>query len=134
MSVLIRAGGAVDHDYIVATWCDSYWAAVLPWDSIGEVRRRLGREIAERLANSRVVIACDVDDRDRIYGWAVGDPGVLHYVYVRETRRKSGHGAALVRAACGEQLERCTTLTPMMQAAAARRGIVWRRKALKRAA
>lgn len=127
--IVLRPGKKEDHGYVRSTWADSYREAVLPWLPMSSVRQGMARDMLVKLATCTLVVACDVDDPDRIYGWALGSPGVLHYVYMRETRRGMGHGARLVEEAVAPlKPARCTYMTPAAQMPAARRGVIWKRK------
>jgi hypothetical protein len=44
---------------------------------------------------SSVTVAADPEDEDVIVGWAVHDPGVLHYIWVKYNLRKHGFGTIL---------------------------------------
>lgn len=132
-SVYIRAGvlsvDGVDKDagYIASSWAESSGAQLADmtgarpkaWKEL--IRERISRDMRRH----KLAVACDVDDHDRIYGWACGSPGVLAYVYVRDTRRQQGIARALVRYLCG-QPKRCTWLTPSVQVLALRHQIEWR--------
>lgn len=134
MSIVLRPGLPADRSYAIDTWRDSYRAAVMPWQTIAALKETTYEErLTSRIVACAFVVACDVEDSDRIYGWACGEPGVVHYVYVRDTRRRTGLGRRLVEAVAGEKPRWCTTLTPAVQMVAARHGIVWTAKARRAA-
>lgn len=135
-SVRIRPGMLVvpgtetpkDAGYIAATWAESSGSQL--GDMTGarprEWRELLKDRISRDMRRHRLAVACDVDDEDRIYGWACGSPGVLVYVYVRDTRRRLGIGRALVESVCGGAPKRCTWMTPSVQILALRFQVEWR--------
>lgn len=51
---------------------------------------------------SNVIVACDVDDPDRLYGYGVakydGPTLIVHYLYVRDGWRRQGIGRSILRA------------------------------------
>lgn len=132
-SIVLRPGvlavDGVDRDagYIASSWAESSGAQLSDmtgarpkeWKAL--IRERISRDMRRH----KLAVACDVDDPDRIYGWACGSPGVLVYVYVRDTRRRQGIARALVTYLCG-QPKRCTWLTPGAQVLALRHQIEWR--------
>jgi GNAT superfamily N-acetyltransferase len=92
ISVIVRSGKPIDHDYIGHTWVrnDSHTARSK------ECRRcyfyeqpRLIDLILGR-TTSIVKVAHLEDDEDAIMGFAVAEPGVLHYLYVRKEVRRQG--------------------------------------------
>lgn len=86
-----------------------------------------------RLVRGNSIAMCVVDEDPDVYvGWACGQPGLLHYVYVKTTGRGQETAAALAQAVCGDGPTVFTfepgkrdgrVCTPLL-AAAARRG--WR--------
>jgi GNAT superfamily N-acetyltransferase len=60
------------------------------------------RAIATRLLPD-VWAAYRPEAPNTIHGWACGEAGVLHYVYVPADLRGRGIGGELVRAVCGER-------------------------------
>ncbi len=95
----IRAGRPADHPFVFARWVRSYegsrWADAMPLPLFQEGHHRL---IAALLAREgvRLLVACDPQDENTILGWAVLEPGVLHYVFVKEGVRRLGIGTALI--------------------------------------
>jgi hypothetical protein len=132
--VMLRAGilaeAGVDRDagYIASSWAESSGSQL--HDMTGakprEWKELLRTRLAQDMRRHRLAVACDVDDQDRIYGWACGSPGVLAYVYVRDTRRRQGIGRALVLEVCGGTPKRCLWLTPSVQVLALQHHVEWR--------
>lgn len=104
--VLLRPPAASEAPFIYRNWLDSYFP---------EQRARVKKTVyyaghhalIERLlARSRCLVACNVDDPDQLYGFAVGESFgapmssvfALHYVYVKQTFRRMGIGGRLVLA------------------------------------
>jgi GNAT superfamily N-acetyltransferase len=123
--ISLRPGTEADRGYVLGTWLDAYRAAVCPWLPRGELRGALVHRLTKRIAGG-LTVACDDLDADRIYGWACGTRGLLHFVYVRDTRRRAGLARRLVLDVCGGVPGACSMLTPSVQMVAARHGVVWR--------
>ena len=91
IAIELRAGKALDVGHILTSWVRSN--AKTAWAK--EAGRcystehwRAAKSILER--GAVVLVAHLADDPDAIIGWAVFEPGVLHYVYVRAGLRKQG--------------------------------------------
>lgn len=123
--IVIRTAEAKDHGYVLASWLESWRSQVAPGAKPKAWADALGPDVASRMRAGRLVVACDVDDADRLYGFACGKPGRLWYVYVRETRRRRGLASRLVEELGA--IESCSVMVPSMQLAAARRGWTWRK-------
>jgi GNAT superfamily N-acetyltransferase len=54
---------------------------------------------------SRVTIAVSATDPDQIFGYIVSEPGVVHYLFVKETFRRMGIGKALLTSALDDDCE-----------------------------
>lgn len=91
-----------DVGYVNATWMRSMADDLgIPRDD-GPARARFWKEnapVVQRLAQeARVVVACAAKDPNEIMGWICAEPpGVLHFVYVRNTARRGGVAKSLVR-------------------------------------
>lgn len=96
-----------------------------PWISVTDWKTAVGGEVLRRLRRGNFVVACDVDDEDRLYGWASGKPGRLWWVYVRDTRRGMGIATRLVEAACEGKPASSMLLTPATADWARRRNVQW---------
>jgi len=103
-SPFIRDPRRSDQAYVASTWRSS----LLCCD------RRITRGDANRLVDryldlpgTRILIASDSKVSDAIWGWiaywqgekATRGPRVLHYLYVREPKRRAGYATELVRRA-----------------------------------
>lgn len=100
-SVVFRPMVNGDRAFFASSWLKSYRRA----DAVRGVEQQtyfyFHHRLLERLvARSKVVIACDRADPDRIYGFAcfeeLNGTCVLHYVYVRKSRQGLGIGSALL--------------------------------------
>lgn len=123
MTVVIRPATERDYGYVHTSWVESWRYQVAPGAVPKAWADAVGADVASRMRAGRLVVACDVDDADRLYGFACGKAGRLWYVYVRETRRRRGLAARLV----GElgDVSSCSTMVPTMQLPAIRRGWKW---------
>ena len=90
-----------DRGFFAANWLKSFRRS----DAVRGVERQtyfhFHHKILERLlARSIVIVACDQRDPDIIHGFVcfevVASTCVLHYVYVRGSRRSQGIGSALL--------------------------------------
>ena len=76
---------------------------------------------------SLAAVACPEDDHDTILGCAVAQPGVVHWVHVRHSARRSGLGRMLMDAVQPGWAERPPRMTYLSHAWPAwrARGAVW---------
>lgn len=123
MTVILRIGEPKDYGYCCASWLESLRAAQHPSANARAWRDALSESVARRLRAGSLVVACDSDDADRLYGFACAERDVLHYVYVRSTRRGSGLAARLVVALGAPK--KCSVMVPHLVNRAARYGLVW---------
>lgn len=99
--MILRGQRESDRNFILSSWKMSYR------DTMGEVPSGHYFEIMKKRIDriqrdgAGVLVACWEEDDDHILGWCVFGPcpGVVHYVYVRETERRRGVARELVRAA-----------------------------------
>lgn len=85
-----------DLGYVLGYWLASYGVTVR--EPRGAWRRRERPRILDMILGGECVVAADPDDDDALFGFACGDSGALHYVFVRQTRRRGGLASAMVRA------------------------------------
>jgi len=101
--VRYRVATPDDVGFLLSSWLES-WHDGCPLMRTVRFRdfKPAARAMAVRLlASSVAMVACDPDDETAILGYAVGEPRVeggplLHYVYVRHSRRRHGLAKALV--------------------------------------
>lgn len=107
--MLVEYSAAVDRDlrFIMATWCSQIrGGSHRGWpDDLFEAYRDT---VLARLA-PRSIVSHAPYDRDALYGWIcseqIGPLCLIHYVYVRPSRRGYGLGRALIdRAAAGRDI------------------------------
>lgn len=96
--ILLREGRASDHPFVFASWIKSFrfsaFAKHIPHDDYCRGQHDV---VEELLARARLVVAALPEDEDAILGYAVLEPDVLHYVFVKERFQRFGIGAQLVR-------------------------------------
>jgi hypothetical protein len=103
--VSIRPAEATDLGFIVGGWLESYHAGNAPMRAVrfGRYKPPMRRLIHDILGRSTVLVACDPEAPDHLEGFVVGAMAgsvpVLHYVYVKQTRRKYGLAQMLSAAA-----------------------------------
>lgn len=124
--VILRPAKPEDMGFVFAAWVESLRGETMPGARPKPWREAIERDVASRMRKGRLVVACDEEDADRLYGFAAGKPGRLWYVFVRDTRRRFGLGAALAAEACGV-VTSSSCMSPTMMLVAARKGVEWRR-------
>ena len=87
-------------------------------------------ELQRLLRTNRVAVATLEAEPDIYLGWACGNPGVLHYVYVKYSSRRFGIANELARAVAGDPkvytfqpCDRHGRVRSDLSAVAARKGI-----------
>lgn len=101
LPVIIRELTPADTALVYATWLNSLsphrdkaiHAAVFYERHHAAVEARL----AQAMAQGTAFAACSPDDPHQVFGWLVGVPGVLDYVFVKALYRRFGVGAELLR-------------------------------------
>lgn len=98
MPIALRPATEVDLPFIVSTWLESYIRSPATRRIPKAVFLGYHRQVIDRiLAQHGAMVACDPGDPDVLYGWRVlGGPALLHYCYVKETRRNQGVARALL--------------------------------------
>ncbi len=76
--VLIRDARPSDLAFVLNAWEQSY---------ITRAKALIGKEIRRLVRTARCIVACDRADDDTLIGFAVVDPGLWHYVYVKDAFR-----------------------------------------------
>lgn len=89
---------------IFATWLKSYqnsslFAKGVPRETFFAQHHKVIERILER---AEVRLAVLPDDPSVVFGWAVTEPGLVHYVYVKPDFRKYGIARALLAHVAGE--------------------------------
>lgn len=97
----VRALEQGDRGFVAKNWGRSVWAAggiEIGKDSFDHWHRAL---VDALLARSDVALACSTTRPSVLYGFAVGEPGYLHYTYIVQELRGRGVARELITAACG---------------------------------
>ncbi len=120
LPIHIRGALPTDESIIYATWLNSLYCVEpfrrLPKDYFMAAHHAL---IQSLLTRSQVLIACDPNDPDQIYGYCVcslGD-GVLHWIFTKKDFRRF-KVAQRLRDKLGDREITCTQQTPAMKAIA----------------
>jgi GNAT superfamily N-acetyltransferase len=85
-----------DTGFVVTSWLESFHdgSKVARRVRFGDYRDPQRRIIHRLLRRSLTLVACDPEQREHLLGFVVGERAgtrlVLHYVYVRQTRRQHG--------------------------------------------
>jgi GNAT superfamily N-acetyltransferase len=87
----IRPGRPADARFVLDSWARSFrrspFAGCVPEDLYPSVVRATATRL---LATGTLEVACNPDEPDQILGWALREPGRLHYVYVKDPWRRDG--------------------------------------------
>ena len=100
--ILHRAATSQDVPLIYSDWLRSYRRSPLTKHVPSAVYYSQHRALIDNLASrSRVVVLCNPDDTNQVYGWMcfelTPDVLILHYLYVKEDFRGFGLAKALVQ-------------------------------------
>lgn len=82
-----------DLGYVIANWIETSRPHYVP---ISVWKKVLRESVLSAVQTGKAVVAHAPEDRDHLYGFAVAVSGQLQYVYVRNSRRRGGLGAALL--------------------------------------
>jgi len=94
----VRKAKSDDINFIYATWLRSYkhdspltkyTKRTLFFDEHQKLLDRL-------LPKIQVIVACDENDQDLIFGFLAFEPKIVHFVYVKEPFRKMGIARKLI--------------------------------------
>lgn len=96
--ITIRPAKQSDLNYVASGFKNSVRGQV-PYKFMSPIAKIKLDSRIDRLVfgESTVTIAADQKDDDVIVGWAVHDPGVLHFLWVKYTLRRNGFGTKLFR-------------------------------------
>lgn len=103
MVAVLRPLVQADSNFLYSSWIRSFRASSVNAGLPGrEYHARQKRRIGVILGrpDTAVIVACDPDDDEHIYGYVVFEMGevtaMLHYVYVKESFRRFGLGGVLI--------------------------------------
>ena len=93
--VAFRDPCADDLSFIFASWLKSYRNSDPCTHMLNEVYYGNHKKVVERLLKeSQVIMVCNADEPDHIFGYAVydyiGTMPLLHYIYVKQPYRRFG--------------------------------------------
>ncbi len=104
----IRPAKQEDTGFILSSWFDSFRSASALCATLkrhsfetdaGRVYWMFMKDLVRRWAaepDARTMVACDPEAEDTLVGFAAASGQQLHYVYIRDGFRRSGHARALV--------------------------------------
>jgi hypothetical protein len=88
----LREGKPIDEDFIFSSWIQCLGNS-RPYSGLDRNWFTTAQHalIEKLLKNSKILIACDPEDDDQIYGYMVYNPmsNVLHWVYVKQLFRRA---------------------------------------------
>lgn len=125
--MIFDAPQADEFPFVFDSWARSYrrsrWAGTIPNHLYDTVSREGSKGIIDR-PNTRVVVAVAPGDERRVMGYYVAEPGVLHWLYVKQAFRRMGIGRSLLAHADAQfELKEYTHRTNA--SAGFLRGLVW---------
>lgn len=96
--ITIRPGNADDKNFIYATWLRSlYYGSQMRKIEQGAFFKAYPAVLDLLLKKpATVLVACLNEDPNVILGYAILEPEVLHWVYVKEAWRKQGIAKSLI--------------------------------------
>jgi hypothetical protein len=98
----IRPAGDDDLGYIVDTWARSLWPEYQGTGPISVFSRKHKQYIDYLIKNdAAMLVACDREAREVVYGWIVASGDIIRFVYVRNDCRRAGIARALVEKIAG---------------------------------
>lgn len=104
----VRGVKSTDVNFIWNSWLNSYRSSKATAGLCNdEYFERWGKVVADIKSRSDVVVLCNPDDEDHLFGWVCGEyvtegPGdagiwILHYVYLKQWCRREGFAEELIR-------------------------------------
>jgi len=97
--MIFDAPTADEFPFIFDSWARSFrrspWAGCVPNHLYDAVSRECSKGILDR-PDARVVVALPDPDTRRVMGYYVAEPGVLHWLYVKDSFRRMGIGRRLL--------------------------------------
>jgi hypothetical protein len=100
-SFIIRAAKETDLSFIFSTWLRSFYhSADFTKDIDKEIYYQYHQEVIKRIFGRlpRILVACDVQEPETIFGYIVAEGPVLHFAYVKRPFRAAGLATALLNA------------------------------------
>lgn len=108
----VRSAYESDKNFIYSTWLRGVyfgndWFREIPSDIFYKNYQIYIDKILQR-PDTKILIACLLDDKDVILGYVVFENDIIHYVFVKESWRKMG----IAKLLSPDNLKWCTHLTP----------------------
>lgn len=94
--VMLRTMAETDVPYIVDSWVQSYRGQARAREVGAGYRRSHKALVRNLLKRATCVVACLEDDADTIVGYAVTEPGCVHYVLVRDGFTRNGLAKTMI--------------------------------------
>ncbi len=92
--IVTRLATPDDISFIYATWLRSYRNDSPATKYIGtELFYKQHEKLLDNLlgaSTTKVIIACDTQDHELIFGYMAFEPGILHFIYVKKPFRHMG--------------------------------------------
>jgi GNAT superfamily N-acetyltransferase len=85
-----------DRPFVLSSWFKSHWKAVRNSGDFNAYERVQTAAMGLLLRDAATVIAYLPSAPDEILGYAISEPGILHYIYVKKDYRNLGVGTELL--------------------------------------
>lgn len=115
MAIVMRLAQPSDNNFIMNSYLRSYRNSPENEDILNDFYFAGQTRILDKIRKtSNIIIACDEDTPDLIYGYAIADKGpipTIHYVYVRYSARKLGIAKRMLKSCFPEFGDKLVTVT-----------------------
>ena len=114
----LRLAKPTDLNFILGTFRDSMRddSQLAKSCKTSVFKREFTKVIDSILARSKVTIACTKEDQSVILGYAITeDPGILHYLFVKEPFRRKGIANYLVNHLFKPRIVECSLKTNLVK-------------------
>lgn len=107
LQIKMRPGVLDDKDTIYGTWIASLSKTKIFKHFPPEYMYVMFNVLIDRIMNnSNVLVACDINDEDQIYGYVVYKDNTIYWIYVKYAFRQAYIGKRLLESSVGEYKER----------------------------
>lgn len=109
LPVLLREVRKEDGTFIHNSWLESSWYRN---KRVPNAKRLMSNRIVKVMEHSKILVACDPEDDEIIYGYVLYEDDAVHWVYVKYLFRKQGLATLLLSAIPQDALKWHTFLSP----------------------
>lgn len=93
------------YNFAISSWLKTweYYVVERQGMLVREFYREYHPVVSDRLERSRTLLAVFADDPDCYVGYVCGDPGVLHFAWIKKAFRRDGIATELIKQVCGDE-------------------------------